>query len=101
MSNGKFIPLVMDNWHHLKQLTRAETAGAVKWWTGTRFNGHTTKQKRRCSCQNNPILTSEHILSCQVYDQAFEATANITGTLTTTIKELLSTRRFPDWEVWL
>ena len=51
----------------MKQLLILGAEKLIKWHVGIRFNGYGAN-KRRCTCQGNPVIGQVHIISCEEFN---------------------------------
>ena len=87
------------HWDRLKSLVLGNANQLMKYWLNARFNGY-SKEKRHCSCAEAPVLTSDHILSCPIYDVTIGLECDLMKISKPMCLELLSSHRFKDWDTW-
>ena len=63
-------------WKNAKLVLTKSSNQVFKWWTATRYQGHTRSYGNiKCTCDNRTTLTQPHIVVCNRFRGCYDQTA--------------------------
>ena len=83
-----------EMWKRAKQVLTKSSKQVFKWWTSTRYQGHTRSYGIiKCTCDNRTTLTQQHIIDCPRFRECYTQTAAIHNVEVPEIKDILQERK--------
>jgi hypothetical protein len=80
-------------WKNAKLVLTRSSNQVFKWWTATRYQGHTRNYGNiKCTCDNRTTLTQSHIVVCNRFRGCYDQTALEHDMQVQEIKSVLSER---------
>jgi len=80
-------------WRRAKLVLTKSSKQVFKWWTSTRYQGHTRSYGTiKCTCDNRTTLTQQHIIECPRFRDCYTQTAMIHNLQVPEVKQRLAKR---------